>query len=113
MIVIKDYKLPSQNTINNMHWTKKAQLNTETKWLLKEALQDYDGLIGWDKPITLEFKIYIKDKRKHDVDNCYVKNLIDGLVDNGIITDDDDRYVNRIVKEIIRSNEEKVEIRIK
>jgi len=115
MIVIKDYKPPSLNKVYREHWSKRRVEGDKVKWLVKEVMKgDWKyAPYAFVEPVTLEFKIYVKDKRKHDVDNFAVKDLIDGLVDCGVLEDDCDKYVKKVSKEIIRSDENKVEIRIK
>ena len=43
--------------------------------------------------------VYYPTNRRHDVDNSVPKFIIDGLVDGGMIVDDDSKHLRKLVLE--------------
>ena len=112
-IEIKDFKCPSMNaSYAGRHWTKRKKQTDEIHELVYYACYEQKTKPVKKYPVTLSFDVYYKDKRRRDIDNLSVKEIIDGLVRAGIIKDDCDKYVKEIRKRIIRGDDNKVVIKI-
>lgn len=51
---------------------------------------------AWHRAIRVEVEVRFPDRRRHDVANLYsyvFKPIVDGLVDAGVVIDDDDRHL--------------------
>lgn len=55
-------------------------------------------------PVIIKVKKYVKTKNT-DVDNIRIKGLIDGLVEMGILKNDNMNYINKIILEAEVSKE--------
>jgi Holliday junction resolvase RusA-like endonuclease len=55
-------------------------------------------------PVTIKIKKYVKNKNT-DVDNIRIKGLLDGLVEMGILKNDNLNYINKIILEAEVSKE--------
>jgi hypothetical protein len=94
-IILKDYYLVSTNKIySSRHWTYRNKIKKDyAMWFLKYK----NKLPKFDYKIDLEFNFYFKNKG-YDSSNCsYMGKIIeDLLVKNGVIKDDNRRWVGRV-----------------
>ncbi len=70
--------------------------------------------VRYPERINLTLQAYLKDKRK-DPDNVYsmfTKFLLDAMKGKGLIDNDGQRNIGRIVFEPVLTGEERVEVRI-
>lgn len=88
-------KLPSWNQFySGKHWTKR-------KCMADDIHNAVLLTIGkWSKPTitrcNIEYIIQYTGNRRHDIDNCMVKLLTDGLVQAGVLKDDNHKIVQSI-----------------
>jgi crossover junction endodeoxyribonuclease RusA len=96
---LEDHERPwTMNKERTWHWSKRAKVTKETRerffWLAKEE--------GIPKLIKAQIDVVPLTKNSGgptaDVGACYpaAKAAIDGLVDAGVIEDDNDRYITKI-----------------
>lgn len=93
-ITIPGKQHPSLNSWTRWHWAKKNRIKKdwveEIGWLVKtKAKQKYEKAL-------VEIIYYFDNKHKRDKDNYAPKFIMDGLVEAGVITDDntDDIFLN-------------------
>ena len=65
------------------------------KWFVEE--QGYTNL-HIDK-CEISQIIYYPNRRRHDIDNSVPKFILDGLVESGMITDDDSKHITKLTLE--------------
>lgn len=110
------YKLISINQWAAWHWTEKGKHKSTiqtTVWAtIKEA-----AFPKPKTPVALEITGYFKHKKKKDIDNysggSTIKAIIDGIVDSGLIPDDNTDYVSSLSVKLEQSDENKIKIIIK
>ena len=73
----------------------KGKWKAMMKWFVEE--QGYANLRIEKCEITQ--RVFYPNNRRHDVDNSVPKFIIDGLVESGMIVDDDSNHVIRLVLE--------------
>lgn len=95
-------KQPYHESINVWMIMKRAMMNALKqkwkdfiKWFVSE--QGYSNL-HIDK-CEISQKIYYPNHRRHDPDNSTPKFILDGLVESGMIVDDDSTHVKKITLE--------------
>ena len=113
-IVIKDFKLPSWNKFySGVHWAKRKQIVDEAHELVVWAVYQVKNKPELPiKKAIIVYEIYYKDKRRHDVDNCAVKLITDGLVKAGVFKDDNYKIIPEITIRIACGKTDKVVINI-
>lgn len=80
------------------------------KWFVEE--QGYSNL-HIDK-CEISQRVYYPNKRRHDTDNSVPKFILDGLVESGMITDDDSEHVTKLILECFTDHEyPRTELKIK
>lgn len=95
------YEPPNWNTYINLERSNKYQAN-----ILKQQEKYIIGLMVRGKkyqgkyPIEVIFRPHFRDKRS-DLDNTRIKGILDGLTGCGYITNDNLRYIQRLVIEPI------------
>ncbi len=65
------------------------------KWFVEE--QGYANL--HIKKCEISQIVYYPNNRRHDIDNSVPKFILDGLVDSGMILDDDSEHISKLVLE--------------
>lgn len=106
---------PSLNQIIKMskqgwqvYYKAKKQWTEDISWLAKEKAQELDEA-PIDKPVTIIYKYYFPTAHKRDPDNfaAGAKFLLDGLVEGGLLEDDDFEHIPNLkmdTPEIDRDN---------
>lgn len=100
-----DYNVPNWNDYINAERTNKYIANN----LKQKEKQVVKLLCGKMKkvekyPVTIYVKKYVKSKGT-DVDNIRIKGIIDGLVELGVLENDNLNYIKKIVLEAEVSKE--------
>lgn len=80
------------NSNSREHWSRKAKKRAAMRALTARTVTDA-GLPSIAPPVRIAVRFLWPDSRKRDVDNYECKGLIDGVVDAGIIPDDNDEVV--------------------
>lgn len=98
-------KVSTNKVYSGMHWTKRSQL----KNLYQLFLLQYRGKIKLDEsrfPVTITYRF---EWHKHPLDSTnqtfLIKLIEDGLVNAGILPDDDHKYVKE-TRSITQVNKE-------
>lgn len=87
----------SLNKERGQHWSERSdevkQRRKDAFWLAKEAKVPH-----LERVLIVATPIY-PDRRRRDPGNAYptVKAIVDGLVDAGVIADDNDKHVSGIL----------------
>ena len=87
---------PYHPSINEWMIMKRPQMNaTKQKW--KEFVVWFVGQQGYAnlriEKCDIEFRTFYYTNRPHDCDNSVPKFILDGLVDSGMLVNDDNRHV--------------------
>ena len=92
-------KKPYHESINEWMIMRRMEMNALKqrwkdfiKWFVKE--QGYENLSIEKCAITQT--VYFPSNRRHDIDNTIPKFILDGLVESGMIVDDDSRHVTSL-----------------
>lgn len=93
--------LQLMNANDRHHWTKRSNLTASIRSVARGQAK---GIPKLDK-VKIRAIYKAPDNRRRDVSNLFpsVKAAVDGLVDAGILKDDNDRYV--VSLEMVRSPE--------
>ena len=100
-----NYDFPNWNKYINAERTNKyiaSKIKKQEKEIVRYLCKNLKPIEKY--PITIKIKKYVKNKNT-DIDNIRIKGLIDGLVDIGILKNDNFNYINKIVLEAEVSNE--------
>jgi Holliday junction resolvase RusA-like endonuclease len=92
-----DYDFPNWNKYIDAERTNKYYANNmkqQEKRIVKLLCRNMEPITQY--PIRLKIKKYVKNKNT-DVDNIRIKGLLDGLVDAGIIKNDNLNYISEII----------------
>ena len=99
---VRPIKHPFHESINTWMIMRRAQMNALKQkwkafiiWFVNE--QGYSNLCI-DQCEILQV-IYYPTNRRHDTDNSTPKFLLDGLVESGMIVDDDSKHLRRLTLE--------------
>jgi len=89
-------KVPSINQIYaGMHWGKRKALADEKHWLIKAQI--LSKVKSFKPPLFkkafVSYEIYFKSNIRRDWDNLFLKLYNDGLVQAGVIPDDDSEHL--------------------
>lgn len=112
MQIFIDYDPPNWNQYINMERTNLYQANS-----VKQQEKQIVALFARGKkyegsyPVEIIFRPYFKDKRR-DLDNTRIKGILDGLVNCGVIKNDNLNYIQKIIIEPIFSGKPGIEIEI-
>lgn len=93
-IVINDFVCPSLNELMHKSWRVHQQMMKQVKELAAYTMMEQVPArkrSEWFKgcyPLRVSIAAYFKGKRRRDVDNLYVKPIIDALVATKILPDD-------------------------
>ena len=93
MIIEIDVKCPSWNKIYcSPHWAVRRKMAQEIHQLVKYAVHQKYSVKGKLPPnfkrCEIAITAYFKGKRRHDISNICEKVFEDGLVEAGVIDDD-------------------------
>lgn len=102
----KAKKVPIENpyhqSINTWMIMKRPMMNAlkgkwkaMMKWFVEE--QGYSNLLINKCEITQ--RVFYSNNRRHDIDNSVPKFILDGLVDGGMVIDDDCRHITKLTLE--------------
>lgn len=100
-----DYDFPNWNKYINAERTNKYIANN-MKQLEKNIVKVLcRGLQPIKKyPVTIKVKKYVKN-RGTDIDNIRIKGLIDGLIEMGVLKNDNMNYIKKVILEAEVSKE--------
>jgi len=107
-IEIEHLPYPELSPNSRLHWAVKARAvkaaREEVGWLAKAQWRD--KLMARAR---ISYEFYVKDKRRRDLDNllAMAKPWQDGLVDAGVLEDDDAEHLEIGYSKVIRSNAER------
>ena len=96
----KPIKHPYHESINTWMILKRPAMNSlKQKW--KDFIKWFVNEQGYAnlhiEKCEISQTIYYPTNRRHDIDNGVPKFVLDGLVDSGMIIDDDCRHVTKLV----------------
>lgn len=102
-----------------INWNEYIYIERGNKYRANRVKQDEKQYIGYTVkekytgayPVTLTVRPHFKTKRR-DLDNFRLKGLIDGLVDAGVIKNDNLNCINKIIIEAVFSDVVGVEVEI-
>ena len=108
-IFIKDYKVPSWNTLYaGMHWSKRKEMADIAHMVVLEAVGGKQD--PFPRPVTIKIEAHMK--RPIDPDNVCAKLLIDGLKHAGIVKDDTHEYISSVTTRVLKSKSDHVVINV-
>jgi crossover junction endodeoxyribonuclease RusA len=83
--------MPLLNANGREHWTKRAHLTSD----IRMTARNLSGNIPRLDKVKLRWLYFPPDNRKRDTGNLYpsFKAALDGLVDSGVLDDDNDKHV--------------------
>lgn len=112
MKIYIDYEPPNWNEYINIERTnfyRANKIKQQEKRLIRLLVKEkYKG----NYPIELIVRPHFKDHRR-DLDNTRIKGLLDGLVNAGVLKNDNLMYIQRIVYEPIFDDKKGIEMEIK
>lgn len=90
---------PYHESINAWMIMKRPMMNAlKQKW--KDFIKWYIGEQGYAnlriERCEIEQTVYYSNHRRHDADNSVPKFILDGLVDSGMIVDDDSEHIAKL-----------------
>jgi crossover junction endodeoxyribonuclease RusA len=87
------------NANDREHWSKRARVSSLIRTTSRGLCK---GIPKGMKQVKIRAIYYAPDNRRRDVSNLFpsVKAAVDGLVDAGVIKDDNDKYV--VALEMVR-----------
>jgi crossover junction endodeoxyribonuclease RusA len=91
--------LQLMNSNDRVHWSKRAKVSSLIRTTARGLCKDIPkGLLK----VKIRAVYYAPDNRRRDVSNLFpsVKAAVDGLVDAGVIKDDNDKFV--VALEMVR-----------
>jgi crossover junction endodeoxyribonuclease RusA len=86
------------------HWRVKARKVAEIRYAAEGAVTAAGVAVDVMPHITVGLVYVPRDKRRRDADNLVVplmKALVDGIVDAGVVADDDTEHVTRTMPVIL------------
>lgn len=92
-----DYDFPNWNKYINAERTNKYIANSmkqQEKKIVKMLCRNMKPIERY--PVTIVVTKYVKTKNT-DVDNIRIKGLLDGLVEMGILKNDNMNYIERVI----------------
>jgi hypothetical protein len=92
-----DYDFPNWNKYINAERSNKYMANSmkqQEKKIVKLLCRNMKPVEKY--PVTIVVTKYVKTKNT-DVDNIRIKGLLDGLVEMGILQNDNLRYINKVI----------------
>jgi crossover junction endodeoxyribonuclease RusA len=98
------------NSNQRKHWTKTAANRSLMRTIAGLEARDLTPVTG---PVHLWVVFTFPDKRQRDLDNFEVKGAIDGIVDAGVLPDDNTRQVVAVTRTVGKGRSEKGRVRIR
>ena len=99
---VKPIKHPFHESINTWMIMKRPMMNgLKQRWkdFIKWFIEDQGYSSLRIKKCEISQKIYYDTSRRHDLDNGVPKFILDGLVESGMIDDDDSEHIVKLVME--------------
>lgn len=98
----KPIKKPNHPSINEWMILHRQSMNSlKQKW--KDFIVWFVKYSGYSNlhidKCEIEYITYFKINRRHDIDNTVPKFILDGLVEAGLIVDDDYKHLKRLILE--------------
>jgi hypothetical protein len=93
-IVLMDERPQSWNVLKRLHWTKWGEEVERVKWLMLAALGGVSAPLSGKVKITVT--VFYKN-RPHDASNIPLKLYEDGIVQAGLLVDDNPAFVGEAV----------------
>lgn len=83
--------MPLLNSNGREHWTKRAHLTSD----IRMTARNLSGHVPKLDKVKLRWLYFPPDNRRRDTGNLYpsYKAALDGLVDSGVLEDDNDKHV--------------------
>ena len=107
-----NYKFASLNDIINVSRTNRFMANKLKKDEMEVVRYSTIGIKPiTDYPVEIVFLWHIKNINS-DLDGRCAKNILDGLVNAGILQNDSLKYINKITHEYIKDTKDYVELTI-
>lgn len=99
---VRPIKQPFHESINQWMIMKRPMMNgLKQKW--KDFISWFVEEKGYSnlriKRCEISQKIYYETNRRHDLDNGVPKFILDGLVESGMIDDDDSEHISKLTLE--------------
>jgi crossover junction endodeoxyribonuclease RusA len=90
--------LQLMNSNDREHWSKRAKVSALIRTAARAQCKDIPRL----GKVKIRAVYYAPDNRRRDVSNLFpsVKAAVDGIVDAGVLKDDNDKYV--VALEMVR-----------
>lgn len=113
----KPIKHPYHESINQWMIMKRAMMNAlKQKW--KDFIKWFVDEQGYSnlhiEQCEISQKIYYPNHRRHDVDNSTPKFILDGLVESGMVVDDDSSHITKLTLECdVDAKNPRTELQIK
>lgn len=106
---------PTHPSINKWMIMKRPSMNAlKQKW--KSFIVWYVDDLGLTdygiEKCSMIYKSVFKQKRRHDVDNIVPKFICDGMVEAGLVVDDDCKHIESLTLQCGYDDEERTEITI-
>lgn len=112
MRVVLDYKFASLNDIINVSRTNRFMANKLKKDEMEVVRYSTIGIPAIENyPVEIVFLWHIKNINS-DLDGRVEKNILDGLVNVGILKNDSLKYISKITHEYIKDTKDYVEVYI-
>jgi len=94
---------PNSNADRRKHWTRQrreARAIRQAARIEAARLRDViaPAVVQLHGPVAVTLRFAFPDARHRDLDNYSAKALIDGLVDSGILADDDHRHIASVTR---------------
>ena len=93
---------PYHPSINQWMIMKRPMMNAlKQKWkdLLRWFVEEQGYTNLHIEKCEISQKVYYPNNRRHDVDNSVPKFILDGLVESGMIVDDDSKHITKLTLE--------------
>lgn len=92
-------KYPYHESINAWMIMRRPQMNAlKQKW--KDFICWFVNEQGYSnlriEKCEISQKVYYPNNRRHDIDNTVPKFILDGLIESGVIVDDDCRHITKL-----------------
>jgi Holliday junction resolvase RusA-like endonuclease len=100
---------PNSNRDRHKHWTKQRREAAEIR---VAAFSLARGMHPVETPANMTVSFAFPDKRRRDLDNYSIKAFVDGLVDSGLIPDDDHAHVTSVTRTLDPAKTDKGTLRI-
>ena len=93
---------PYHESINVWMIMKRPMMNAlKQKWkdLLRWFVEEQGYTNLHIEKCEISQKVYYPNNRRHDIDNSVPKFILDGLVESGMIVDDDSKHITKLTLE--------------